>query len=399
MKIKKYITRDMQEAMNQIRAEMGPDAVIISNRRLPRTLRDFFRPPQIEVTAAVEDVKVMDIPPAAPPNEYQVVIPYTVRTRGSRYIEGSTNNEGHQRNLERLIPGHIQPTRLAEPLIPIDTNDWSFTAILNNELEKMGENSMPEDLLNRWKEILKDREIHPRIVESLLGGFEDTFAEGQPEPDEMFKVTLRSRIARLVEPAYSENETARIFTFIGPTGVGKTTSLLKLATRKKVFEQKNIALVAVFTHRFGALEKLKYYGGIIGVPVEVVMTPGELRDAVESHHDKDLILIDTEGRPSKNTSQVLELKSFLEVVGQPQDIFLVLSCTTRDRDLERIAEDFQKLKFSKLIFTKLDETDTYGAMLNIICKVGAPVCYITSGQNIPDDIKDMHHRNFAALIV
>ncbi|MEW5953962.1 MAG: flagellar biosynthesis protein FlhF [Bacillota bacterium] len=398
MRIKKYNTSDMQEAMTLIREELGPEAIIISSQRLPRrSLREFFKPARLEVTAAVEESKEVELPAPAI-SAGPVAIPYTVRTRAPRNADGLLDVERGGEKRERLIPGHLQPARLPEPLLPIETRAWHFDSMLTGALEKMGENGMSEDLLNRWKKVLQEREVHPRILEPLFADL-DNFNHDHSEPDEMLKITLRSRISRLVEPAYSDGSCSRIHTFIGPTGVGKTTTLLKLATRKKVFEQKNIALVAVYTHRYGALEKLKYYGEIIGVPVEVVMTPGELLDAVNAHRDKDQILIDTEGRPSKNTSQVLELKSFLEAVGQAQDIYLVLSCTTRDRDLERITADFQKLKFTRLIFTKLDETDTYGAMLNIICKVGAPVSYITSGQNIPDDIQEIQHKNFAALIV
>lgn len=401
MRIKKYVTSDMQEALSLIRQEMGPEAIIVSSYKMPkRHLVDFLRPSKLEVTAAIEDVKELEVQPAALPESpvSAVSIPYTVRTVATRDPDGLPDVDRPVENRMRVIPGHIQPSSLPEPLVPIETETWHFDSLLSGAL-KMEENGMSEDLISKWKLILQERELHPRIVESLFDGLEDSFNPGMPEPDEMFKVALRSRITRLVEPAYSDEGSTRILTFVGPTGVGKTTTLLKLATRKKVFEQKNIALIAVFNHRFGAMEKLRYYGDIIGVPVEVVMTPGELRNAVESHQDKDFILIDTEGRPSKNTSQVLELKSFLEVIGQTQDVFLVLSCTTKARDLERIAVDFQRVKYTKLVFTKLDETDTCGAMLNIVCKIGAPVSLISRGQNIPDDIEDMQCKNFAALII
>lgn len=401
MIIKKYVTGDMQEALNLIRQEMGPEAIIISSYKMPRRhLKDFLRPPQLEITAALEDVKELEAPPVAlPESDLPVYVPYPVRTLAPRNQMGSLDVDRPGEERKRVIPGHIQPARLPEPLVPIETEHWHFDSVLSSALNKMEENVMSEDLITKWKQIIQEREVHPTIAESLFDGLEDTLNSGLPEPDEMLKVALRSRIARLVEPAYSDDGSTRILTFVGPTGVGKTTTLLKLATRKKVFEQKNIALIAVFNHRFGALEKLRYYGDIIGVPVEVVMTPGELREAVESHQDKDFILIDTEGRSSKNTSQVLELKSFLEVIEQPQDAFLVLSCTTRASDLERIATDFIRTQYTRLVFTKLDETDTYGAMLNIVCKIGAPVSFISRGQNIPDDIEDIQHKSFASLII
>ena len=238
MRIKKYNTSDMQEAMTLIREELVPEAIIISSQRMPRrSLRDLFRPARLEVTAAVEDTVEVDLPAPAE-SAAPVSIPYTVRTRAPRSSGGMLDvaRAGEQR--ERLIPGHLQPARLPEPLVPIETQAWHFDSILNGVLNKMGENGMAEDLQNRWKKVLQDREVHPRILETLFGDLADTFNSDQPEPDEMLKITLRSRISRLVEPAYSDDGASRILTFIGPTGVGKTTTLLKLATRKKVFEQK-----------------------------------------------------------------------------------------------------------------------------------------------------------------
>ena len=160
-----------------------------------------------------------------------------------------------------------------------------------------------------------------------------------------------------------------------------------------------MALVTVYTYRYGAADQLKIYGSTIGVPVDVVMTPAELRQSVERHADKDYILIDTVGRSSKNTGQVLELKGFLESIAGNKQIYLVMSATTKDRDLLRIIKDFQIANYTGCIFTKLDETETLGSMLNIVLRTGVPLRYCTDGQVIPDDIIEIKPRNLAEMIL
>ncbi|MBC7105599.1 MAG: flagellar biosynthesis protein FlhF, partial [Firmicutes bacterium] len=165
-----------------------------------------------------------------------------------------------------------------------------------------------------------------------------------------------------------------------------------------LFHMKRVALVTIDTYRIGAVEQLRTYAEIIGVPLEVVMTPAELEQVLRRHGNKDHVLIDSAGRPFWNAEQVTELQSFLDLVPEPRDVFLVLAGNTKGRDLARAAEEFARVRFNKLIFTKIDETETLGAMLNLVHRWQMPVCYVTDGQNVPDDIDRVYPKKLAKLI-
>lgn len=410
MKIKKYTAANMPEAMKLIKEDLGPNAVIVSTEQAPRkNIRDFLGPRQLIITAAVEEQvenllsrdarekHVEELPGARLPAALTVY-----RTTEALSAGGEANGSVCSGSHEPFIPKDIVPTSLPEPLVDFagENRDAWFKLMVNNVVDQMEGEDMNSPAA-KWGQILKNMEIHDKIVELLLSEITDTGENDNQWEDreEIVKVSLKKNIVKLVDKAYKNNGNYKIKTFIGPTGVGKTTTLVKMATRYKVFHQKDIALIALYNHRFGALEELSYYAEIIGVPVEVVMTPGELDKAVQKHAGKDYILIDTEGRPSKNKGQILELKTFIDAIGNEQDILLVLSATTKNRDIMRIANDFSRVGTSRMVFTKLDETDTLGSMLNAICEVGAPVSYITRGQNIPDDIEAVTPKKLAGILL
>lgn len=398
MKIKKVVAADMQQALQQIRRELGEDAVIVSTAKEPiRSIRQLFGPRRIEVTAAVDDhefnVPVQQkIEAPAPPLLLESPVPAVRGENAKSVVESETP--------ARIIPGKLVPARLPEPIMEISEksqNNW-FNIVLQQELNKGG-GKMDSGLPGKWKKLLQRAEINEVIIEKLLKDMPSNIEQDDSLSEEIFRAHLKKRIIDLVKIAYASKSAARIHSFIGPTGVGKTLTLAKLATKYKVVEKKRIGLITVYNHRFGITEKLNYYGKIIDVPVDVVMTPGELTRAVEKHSDKDIVFIDTEGRPSMNRSQVLELHTFMGAVKETQSIHLVLSAPTKNRDLIRIANDFLPIGYDKIIFTKLDETDTYGSMLNVSCDTGLPVGYVTRGQNVPDDIEHMTPKRFADIII
>lgn len=409
MKIKRYTVSNMQEAINVIKKDMGPNAIIIGSEKAPRkSIWDFLGPRQLIVTAAVEERQEETIPPKPEVKEIDITgnnkrLPAAaavLRTQPPLNSSGGLDISRPRPGKEPIIPKNVLPARLPEPLLDFgeeEKDDWF--KMLVHKMADQGEVGEMDSTTSKWRQILREMEIHDKIAEILLSDLKETPEVDSTDTEEFFKISLKNKIVTLVERAYKNSASNRIMTFVGPTGVGKTTTLVKIATRYQVFHHKSIALIALYDHRFGALEELNYYAEIIGAPVEIVMTPGELDKAVQKHQDKDYIFIDTEGRPSKNTGQILELKTFLDAIGDQQDVLLVLSATTKNRDIMRIARDFSRAGFSKMVFTKLDETDTLGSMLNVICEIGAPVSYITNGQNIPDDIEAVNPKRLANLIL
>ena len=177
----------------------------------------------------------------------------------------------------------------------------------------------------------------------------------------------------------------RIVALLGTTGVGKTTTLAKVAA-KFVLEQKtDVALITADTYRISAVEQLKTYSDILELPLEIVYNPAELTASIERHRDKDLILIDTAGRSQHNDYQMRELEEFLRVNPRIEK-HLVISATTKFTDAKHIMNKFEQVEPDKIIFTKIDETASLGMIINLLHDKKYSLSYITTGQSVPDDI-------------
>ena len=171
--------------------------------------------------------------------------------------------------------------------------------------------------------------------------------------------------------------------------MGKTTTIAKLAGKYCVEDKKKVALLTADTYRIAAAEQLRTYANILETPFRVIYTPEELQTAVKDYWDCDYIFIDTAGRSHQNADQLEKMKEMVGALKDPGNyhVFLVLSATTKYRDLQRIADCYGKIADYELIFTKLDETEAVGNLLNMKLYTGAPVAYVTCGQNVPDDME------------
>lgn len=185
---------------------------------------------------------------------------------------------------------------------------------------------------------------------------------------------------------------------VGPTGVGKTTTIAKLAGKFSLIDKKRVGLITIDTYRIGAVEQLKTYADIMNIPFKVIFTLNQIETALESMKDCDVILIDTTGRSSKNIMQISELRAFVEKI-KTDNIHLVLSCTTKNKDIDSIVQGYSVLGYNNIIITKLDETSTYGSILNILYSAKKPLSFITTGQNVPEDIKNISASEISSLIL
>jgi flagellar biosynthesis protein FlhF len=174
--------------------------------------------------------------------------------------------------------------------------------------------------------------------------------------------------------------------FVGPTGVGKTTTIAKLAAHYALGEKKKVALLTIDTYRIAAVEQLRTFAKIIGLPIDVVLTPEELQQALMLHRDKDLVLIDTAGRSQRDALQMAELTSFFGG-GLPITVHLVLSATAHWSNLIETVERFKELAPASLVFTKLDESNAFGTLLGAALRGQMPLSYFTTGQRVPEDIE------------
>ena len=260
---------------------------------------------------------------------------------------------------------------------------------------------VPEELFDHYLGLIQNqvaRELAADIVAKL---------HSQLRPEHLKNGEfVRSKLAEHVErmlPAAGpivRTKTAgpHVVALIGPTGVGKTTTIAKLAANLKLREKRRVGLITIDTYRIAAVDQLKKYADIIGSPLKVVSTPDDLREAISAMSDFEFILIDTAGRSPTDALKLSELRNFI-VVANPDEVHLVLSTTASQECIESAIARFGEVRVDKIIFTKLDEAVHIGVVLNVIRKVNKRLSYLTTGQDVPDDIEVVAAGKLARLIL
>lgn len=241
-----------------------------------------------------------------------------------------------------------------------------------------------QDLVDR----LVEAGVSPALARELVDEIPDLGAWKEQAQRPLAEAALRSKIAHRVAsagPIHLTPGKLKAVALIGPTGVGKTTTIAKLAAHFALVENKKVALLTVDTYRIAAVEQLKTYSQIIDIPISVAYSHAEVLPALAAYADYDLLLIDTAGRSQKNIMQVGELKTLLEAVSCETQ--LVLSAQTKESDMLEAARRFSAARVDRLLFTKLDETSTYGTLLNVADATGIPLSYLATGQKVPEDIE------------
>ncbi|EKD69049.1 MAG: GTP-binding signal recognition particle SRP54 G-domain protein, partial [uncultured bacterium] len=254
--------------------------------------------------------------------------------------------------------------------------------------------------LQRVYELLYRAEFSEPLLNKVMIDLQ-TIPEASKDDWEKLKEHLRKRLVGLCKtaPQITLNDAApeiegeaapkmpKLVAFVGTTGVGKTTTLAKIATNLVLKAKKKAMLLTIDTYRVAATHQISTYADIIGVPYEIIYKESDFLPCIMRHQDVDVILIDTAGRSQKNNLEVLELRKFLYPGNNIEiEIFLVISSTIKYRDMQDIIKNFGKVNFNKLIFTKTDETTTWGPLLCLAAEAEKPIIYISNGQNVPDDI-------------
>lgn len=397
MIIKKFTGKTEAEATEAAKKELGSTLVIMNVREVKKKgLFAFLLPKQIEVTAALEEEA-----PARP--QYGSILRTAadkeIRTEQQNLLaKNSTENiEKKLDSLQTLLESQLnnrqsEKEESAKTQDVLDAEEKEDKTQDMAAAEKKEEEKNPEQdkFIRLLYNKMLDNEMDEKYVNSIL---ED--ASKTKKADLPFDYLLANIYQKMVlkfgrsEGITPSEEGPRIVLFIGPTGVGKTTTIAKLAGRYCVEEKKKVALLTADTYRIAAAEQLRTYANILETPFRIIYTPEELQAAVEDYWDCDYIFIDTAGRSHQNTDQLEKMKEMVAALKRPESyqVFLVLSATTKYRDLQKIADCYGKIADFELIFTKLDETEAVGNLLNMKLYTDAPIAYVTCGQNVPDDME------------
>ena len=265
---------------------------------------------------------------------------------------------------------------------------------------KNNEQQIP-DMLAPYYTVMKDNDIDPEIIHMVMEGVKSKINLNTTYDQEYlyykFKQEISSYFKRVETIALNDGKPA-IAVFVGPTGVGKTTTLAKIAAQYSVIMKKKVGIMTCDTYRIAAVEQLKTYSEIMDVPIRVIYESRDVEEAVEEYKDMDLILVDTAGSSHRDKMKLMELQKMLKSMGS-QQMFLVISATTNYKNVIDVLSSYSFLKDYRILLTKVDENVSNGIILNIAAKGGRPLSYITTGQNVPDDIEKVDGERIASLIL
>ncbi|MDQ6419240.1 flagellar biosynthesis protein FlhF [Paenibacillus sp. LHD-117] len=430
MRVKRYIVSALPEAVSMIRTDLGSDAVILDTKEVKvGGFMGMFRKKKMEVIAAVESGGAKPSEPSQRRSQPEVSamveqILQTAQRSGSATATATMEpppailptNRGMQMAYQASAATQAQPVEPAQlrPTAPAadENRRLEKEQFIINEIRDLREymvkltkgqqelQTLSEPLL-ALKERMSLQEIDPAWIDRLL----DTMKElEQAEGISLDHAETWRRAASQLEEwmlpyCFSGiRADAKVLHFVGPTGVGKTTTIAKLAAEYTIKQGRRVGFITSDTYRIAAVDQLRTYANILNVPLEVVFSPMDLPKAHHALGERDIILMDTAGRNFRSELHVSEVNSLLQA-NEPNETILVVSLTGKTADMVAIAERFKKFGVSKVLFTKLDETSVYGAIFNLVMNVELLPTYLASGQNVPDDIAIFDCKTYVRILL
>ena len=374
MKIKRYMGKDTQEALLKVKMDLGNNAIILNTKKVrQKGIKKYFTSPMIEVMAAIDDDSAkmrereltrIDMPQNST-SEKNIL---------SQKEEKITELENKVSNIENMLDKVLDTVKPDNQSIKMSTEKKDDNKQLPQVFQLLYNNLLNNEV---------DQEIARNIIDQVA---KKSNARSINDASLVMHTVISSMLGKAEPINFRKDGKPTVILFVGPTGVGKTTTLAKLAATFMLSNNKKIGLITADTYRIAAVDQLKTYAEILGIPISVAYSVVEICSEINNYSDKDVILIDTAGCSYSDKQKFEELKKLIEVC-KADDVFLVLSTTASSKNCRDIIKNYDFIKNYRLIFTKVDETPVYGSILNTKCFSNKSLSYITNGQNVPDDIE------------
>lgn len=428
MIVKKFQADTETEAILKAKEELGNGAVVLNVKTLKqRGIFRLFKKDVVEVTAALEEKDFIN----------------GINNKKPTFDNKKAANSGFNAgigNMKSITESKPVINLVADEKIDVNGNAAniekkldSLHSLLENQITSSSAVHKKQDTyvqnmnlndkdVTPGKQIVKEREnanykFLQLIYKKMIGNEVDTKYADEIISDIEASLKKESNIDSILAAVYQKiilklgtpktislGDKPKVILFIGPTGVGKTTTIAKIASHFKLEKETKVAFITSDTYRIAAVDQLNTYASIIDCPVNVAYSADEIGECLDEFKDYELILVDTAGRSHKSEEQMEELDNLIEMIASRADefdleIYLTLSVTTKYKDLVNIADKYRHIENWALIFTKLDETCYLGNMLNMKLYTGAPLSYTTSGQNVPNDIEVINEQRLAKLLL
>ncbi len=407
MRIKRFIGHTLKETTEQMKRELGPDAIVVSSRRIPRGgPLNFFGRDAFEITAAIDDIvpgqqNTYRSRPAEPGFQQQL-------GRNAQELEEQDTLASLRKIATQYERGgrdeHRPSRRTQDPgdLVELRSDMEDVKGTLKAIAEHLKYSRMPAlpDTLQKAFSRLVQHEVEEQLAADVVQAVLSRSNQDQMANKQYLERQIVAALAGLIPqagPERARKKKSRVIALVGPTGVGKTTTIAKLAAIHKLVNGQDVGLISADTYRIGAIEQLRTFAGIADIPMEVVYKPSEMPTALRKFRAKDIIFVDTVGRSQRSRKELTDLARFV-TAADPDETHLVVNASTNLRTAEDIVDQFKVVKPNRLLFSKLDEAVTYGPLLSLVHRHHLPLSYVTTGQAVPDDIRTIDAAQFAAMV-
>ena len=416
MQLEKILAPTMAEALQQVKRMLGPDAVILSTRTIQtRRWLGLRKRVTVEVMAGkgmnvvsrrqapngASAPVIKQVPPAPPHaiNEYNAHKPksgiHTLLTNGVAKPQAAPDG-----GKSLMQTPEVQSVAMVGFSNEINSLK-SMVKDLVHEVRHRTAPQVPEELFEEYQKLMI-AEVSEELATDIIRKVHQHARPEQLLNEQFVKDRILEQLEKLIPlsgPIERRKTTGpHIVALIGPTGVGKTTTIAKLAANLKLRQKRKVGLITIDTYRIAAIDQLRRYAELIGVQLAVVTSPEEIIDAVAAFADCEFVLIDTAGRSPTDALKLNELGRYLENA-KVDEVHLVLSSTCGVKSAELVMERFGAVRVDKVIITKVDEAAQLGVVLSVVRKLNKGLSYMTNGQDVPDDIEEGHARRIARLIL